>query len=366
MTWLKGSSDQLGYISPIRLALHLGAGKKISRFTRDLSLLLRAKLSLTASLSVLQAQARDEYSRCLVGQIMRNLQKGNSFAESIERSIGEFDTYYVNMVRVGELTGNLGEMLWRVSEYKEKIIELKRKLIQASVYPILVLLVATAATSFLLLYVVPTFAGIFRDFDGELPAITRMILGLSAFLQEWGGWLGLMLVASFVILRMMSQREDVGLVFDRIVFRLPVLGSIIAKNHIAQLCRTLGSLLKSRIPLLQALRITIQSSENRQIRKELQQMRRLAQKGKTLTQGLGGSVVFPAMVVQMIAVGEETAELPKMLMQVAEGFEKDLDVSIELLSTVIEPVLILLLGGIIGVILVSIYLPLFNLVTIIQ
>lgn len=332
----------------------------IHDFTRDLSIMLGARMRLLHALKILQGQTRHKAFAQLLNSLQLQLNSGKSFAEGLQGAGSIFNGFFINMVLVGETTGRLSEMLSRVSEYQEKIADLQRKLIQALTYPALVIGVAAAAMSFILLYVLPTFEGLFQEFDAELPAITRGVMRASNLLQTYTlPLLGLLLLISMALY---FFRENPGFISlrDRLYLRLPFFGNLVRKNYLAQFCRTLGTLLESGIPLLRALEVASRITPNIHFRNEVIKMTEATAKGSALALSLDSAGIFPDMVIQMISVGEETAELPAMLIKVAQIYDGELDRTIELMSTLIEPVMILFLGVLIGAILIAIYLPLFN------
>lgn len=345
----------------------LGAGfrkkipaKALVHFTRDLAIMLNARMMLVESMSILARQDTHHGFQKMVEKIGEQLKGGAAFADCLRPYPRVFNAFYINLVEVGELTGALGEMLNRVAVYLEKIADLKRKLIQALTYPVLVIGVAVASLSFIMLYVIPTFSGIFRDFNAELPWPTLVVLSISKFIQThlFHFFVGLFMLVLFV--RYSQSVEKIRRFRDGVVLKLPLLGELVRKNHISQFCRTLGTLLEGGVSLLKALDIASRSTENHYIRQDILSMKHFASKGEKLTRSLQKSHIFPLMVTRMLAVGEETAELPFMLLKISDFYDKEIDSAIETLASVIEPIVIVVLGVIIGAILISIYLPLFN------
>jgi type IV pilus assembly protein PilC len=335
--------------------------KIFNNFTRDLSILHNARILLADSIDILSQQINHQKFKKVLRQISIRLKSGASLSETFRLHPEIFDSFYLNLVEVGEVTGSLDEMLSRLAIYQEKIADLKRKLIQALTYPALVILVALVSLTFILLYVIPTFSGIFKDFDAQLPWPTLVLIGFSDFLKDNSLFILLFITGLIFLVRYSKSLQRIQVMWDNFVLKLPVLGSMVTKNYISQFCRTLGTLLESGISLLTALDIASRTTRNHHIRKDILQMKYFAEKGEKLTRSLHQSEVFPVMVTQMIAIGEETAELPGMLIKIAEYYDKEIDSSIEILGSIIEPVMIVILGIIIGAILISIYLPLFNL-----
>lgn len=350
--------------SPGNYQINRLPGKVLLQFTRDLGIMLNAGMQLVESIRILAEQHSHQRLRELLAEITNRLNSGAAFHETLRNHPQIFSEFYCQLVAVGEMTGKLAEMLERVAAYLEKIADLKRKLVQAMTYPALVIAVALTALIFIMQFVIPAFAEIFADFDAPLPFPTRIIIAISNWVGEylWGFPVALLLM--FLLYRRAWKNDKLRYFFEGLLLLIPFIGGLIRKNHIARFCRTLGTLLESRIPLLGALDIARQAAGNHLVAADIRLMHSSAQKGGNLAAALQHSKIFPMMVIRMIAVGEETAELPAMFLRIADYYEKEIDSSIETLASVIEPVMIVILGGIIGVILISIYLPLFNLSTV--
>ncbi len=338
---------------------------KIQRaFSRDLAILLGAGLHLVDSLELLTKQCDHKEFRNILNEILNGLRSGDSLVDTLTYYPNLFNGFYLNLVEVGEATGQLSSMLLRISEYQEKIAGLKRKLVQALSYPSLVVLVAITALSFILLFVLPTFEGLFREFDAELPWLTRNVMNLSEWLQAYLGGLLLMMLSGIGLLWIFRHSTALRNFCDRLAIHLPFWGRLVRLNYLARFCRTLGTLLSSGIALHEALGIARDITPNSEFQGEVSKMLLSVRRGDELAVSLDNSVIFPPMVAQMITVGEETAELPEMLLKIASVSSDELDRAIALMSTLIEPVMILFLGAAIGAILISIYLPLFNMAAI--
>lgn len=334
--------------------------KIVTRFTRDLAIMLAARMQLVQSIAVLARQSGHRNFTRLLRQVQRRLENGAKFADCLRAYPGVFGRFYIHLVEVGEATGRLDEMLARVAGYREKIAELQRKFVQALTYPALVLGVALLAVGFIMLYVIPAFADIFRDFNAELPWSTRQVFRISRFIQRHFILLIFGLPALVLGMRILQRHPRFRERIDGWRLRLPLGGEWVRKHHIAQFCYTLGMLLESGIPLLNGLDIAARSSSNSHVRREILKMRQYVSAGEQMSASLAASRIFPLMVTRMLAVGEETAALPAMLIRIAELYDRELDSTIETLASVVEPLVILLLGLIIGMVLMSIYLPLFN------
>lgn len=340
--------------------------KTVNYFTRDLSIMLSAKIHLVDSIIILSKQNSNGSFNQILSSISNHLKAGASLSDCLGQYPKFFNNLYVQLVKVGEVTGRLDEMLNRITLYLEKIAELKRKIVQAFTYPMLVIAVAILSLSFIFFYVIPTFSGIFKNFDSELPWLTLLIFNISNWLKNNFFYIILFFMGIVFLLLRTKKEPKVQMAFNYVMLNLPIIGNVIRKNHISQFCRTLGTLLGSGVSLLEALDITSKASNNFYVKQDINNMKYFVSKGEKLTYSLSQSAIFPLMVGQMIAVGEETAELPFVLIKISDHYDKEIDAAIEMLSSVIEPIVIVLLGIIIGTILISIYLPLFNMSNIIQ
>ncbi len=340
--------------------------KTVNYFTRDLSIMLSAKIHLVDSIIILSKQHSNGGFKQILSSMSNHLKAGASLSDCLGLYPKLFNNLYVQLVKVGEVTGRLDEMLNRINLYLEKIAGLKRKIVQAFTYPMLVIAVAILSLSFIFFYVIPTFSGIFKNFDSELPWLTLLIFNISNWLKNNFFYIILIFPGIVFLLQRTKKEPKVQMAFNFVMLNLPIIGNVIRKNHISQFCRTLGTLLGSGVSLLEALEITSRASNNFYVKQDINNMKYFVSKGEKLTHSLSQSAIFPLMVGQMIAVGEEAAELPFMLIKISDHYDKEIDGAIEMLSSVIEPVVIVLLGIIIGTILISIYLPLFNMSNIMQ
>ncbi|RMD47926.1 MAG: type II secretion system F family protein [Ignavibacteria bacterium] len=335
--------------------------KLVTNFTRDLSIMLNSGLLLVDSINILIQQTTHEPFRQILQDIGKKLKSGANFADCLKSYPTIFNTFYIHMVDVGELTGKLDQMLQRVAVYLDKMANTKRKLIQALTYPTLVIGVALFSLVFIMIYVIPIFADVFKEFGAELPWQTLLLISISNFIYAHALYILVGFMVGIFVLKYIKSFQKVRIFFDNFTLNIPLVGEIIRKNYISQFCRTLGTLLESGIPLLQGLDISIRAIQNHLIQQDILKMKSFAMQGEKLTYSLKHSKIFPLMVIQMIAVGEETAELPSMLIRISDFYDREIDSTIETLASIIEPIVIIVLGIIIGAILISIYLPLFNL-----
>jgi type IV pilus assembly protein PilC len=338
---------------------------EITSFTRQFSAMLEAKISLVRIFEILILQTTNLSFKKILADIKKKVQVGGALADALARYPDIFSTFYLSMVRVGELTGRLDYMLVRVAIYLEKMNELRRKLIQSLSYPGLVIMVALVAVTFLITYVVPTFADMFRDFDAELPLITVALMNVSDFIRNYYLLIFIVIITVFMAIRYFTKTTKGRKLLDKLNLSMPVTGELVRKNYISRFTRTLSILLESGIPLLEALKVCSDSMSNSVVQQEIQRMQRFAEKGENLTHSLSRSAVFPVMVTQMISVGEETAEMDKMLQRIADYYDMEIEASLAIISSVFEPLIIVFLGIILGTILVALYMPLFDLVNIV-
>jgi type IV pilus assembly protein PilC len=328
--------------------------------------MINAGLPLVQCLNILGQQCDNEYFKKVILEVMSGVESGATLAEAMARHPSVFSKLYVNMVGAGEAGGVLDTIFQRLAVYLEKAEALRRKVKGALTYPAIVLFVAVGATTFMLLFIIPTFAKMFADFGGTLPMPTRIVLGLSAVLKHgWWAMLGGMVGTAFALKA--YYRTPVGrATMDRLFLRVPVLGSVIRRAAVARFTRTLGTLISSGVPILEGLEITARTAGNAVVEKAIIETRGSISEGNTIAEPLKSCDVFPPMVVQMIAVGEQTGALDEMLAKIADFYDDEVDAAVEQLTSVIEPAMIVIMGVVVGGMLVAMYLPMFKLVTVIS
>ena len=300
--------------------------------------------------------------RRVVAEVKESVQAGTTLAEALSRHKKVFDDLYVNMVDAGEIGGALDTILVRLAVYREKADALARKVKGAMVYPSVVMTVAIGVTFVMLTYIVPVFAKMFTGLGAELPAPTRFILSLSGFIR--GNILTgvISLIILIVAYRYYSKTQKGRLNIDRVKLKLPLLGDLIRKSSIARFSRTLATLLSSGVSILDALDITARTSNNRVVHDAIKRSVLSIAEGETITQPLKESKVFPPMVIQMISVGEKTGGLDEMLSKIADFYDEEVDAAVAALTSMIEPVIIVLMGIVIGGIVIAMYLPMFEII----
>jgi len=337
--------------------------KDRTSFCTQLAVMLQAGVSLHRSLEVLAEQANNDKMKEVIVLLSKEIQKGSSFARSLSLRPDIFDTLFVATAEVGQETGRLPAVLSDLSVHLEKIGALKKKFKQALTYPALVVTVAGIVVTFLLVFIVPAFADMFKNFQVEIPASTRFVLSLSSLLTEYGPYGLVGAIILLVLLRSSLRRPALRERFQMFSLRIPFFGELLTKNQSARFCRTLGTLLNAQIGLVEALQITQRIFDHRGIKDEIETILSRVKQGRSVSEPLVGSKYFPPMVAQMIAVGEETSELDRMLLKVADYYEKDVDATVDTLGSVIEPVIIIFLGLIVAMVVISMYLPMFDVVS---
>jgi type IV pilus assembly protein PilC len=337
--------------------------KELAVFTRQFSVMIDAGLPLVQCLEILAGQQENQFFQKVLTGTRSSVEGGATLSAAMRQHPKVFDALFVNMVEAGETGGILDTILQRLATYIEKSVKLQRAVKSAMVYPIGVLSIAGGVIILLLWKVVPIFATLFASMGAELPLPTRVVIGLSNFV---GSIFGLLIVAAIVGgifgLKMWYGTPQGRYVIDSVILKLPVLGILMRKIAVARFTRTLGTLISSGVPILEGLDITAKTAGNAVVERALIQVRRALEEGKSLTEPLKDSQVFPGMVTQMIAVGEQTGAMDAMLSKIADFYEEEVDAAVKDLLTALEPVMIVFLGLVVGGVVISMYLPLFTLI----
>lgn len=342
--------------------------KQLMIFTRQLATLIDAGLPLLRGLGVLSKQERDPVLKRTIDNLADSVQSGNTFSESLAQHPFIFNDLYANMVRAGELGGMLEVVLNRLAEFQEKAARIKNKVAAAMVYPIIVLTMAVGILSFLLVFIVPKFEAIFHDMLGDkpLPAITIFVIGFSGFVKAHAFVL-LGLIAVAVMAYKFAVRTRGGrTVADHVKLRLPLFGDLLRKTAISRFSRTLGTLINSGVPILQALNITRETAGNTVLAHAISQVHDSVKEGESIAEPLETSGAFPPMVISMIDVGEETGQLPDMLLKIADVYDDEVDNSVAALTSVLEPMMIVFLAVIVGTIVIALFMPLISIISTLQ
>jgi type IV pilus assembly protein PilC len=340
--------------------------KELAVFTRQFATMISAGLPLVQCLDILARQASKPSFGRVIAEVTREVESGSTLSDGLGKHKNVFDDLFRNMVAAGEAGGVLDEILMRLAAYIEKADALKRKVQGAMVYPAVVFSVAIGATSFMLIFIIPTFAKMFTDFGGELPLPTKIVMVLSTFLRSFW-WMGVLAgIGGGVAFRQYYATENGRRTIDGIMLKLPVLGDVLLKGGVARFTRTLGTLIASGVPILAGLEITARTAGNKVISEAIMTARASIREGETVAAPLKTSGVFPPMVVQMISVGEQTGALDEMLTKIAAFYESEVDTAVDTMTSVIEPVMIVVMGGIVGGMVVAMYLPMFKLISVVS
>ncbi len=336
--------------------------KDLVIFTRQFATMINAGLPLVQSLDILGQQTEKKTFADRIKQILSDVEAGNTLADSLKRHPKLFSELYVNMVAAGEAGGILDVILLRLAEYMEKAEKLRRKVKGAMVYPATVLGFASIAIAILLIFVIPTFAGFFTGAGVALPLPTRIVIAASHFMVSY--WWAVLIGAGAVIymIRRWKATAAGGLVFDGFLLKVPILGTVVRKSAIARFSRTLGTLTASGVPILEGLQITAKTSGNKVVENAVLESRVSIAGGDTISEPLKKSAVFPPMVVQMINVGEQTGGLDEMLNKVADFYDSEVDSAVDAMTSVLEPIMIVFLGIVVGGMVVAMYLPIFDII----
>lgn len=339
----------------------------VAESTRSLAVLVGAHMPLAEALRAVASQCGDARLQRVLTGICQKVRAGRSLSSSLTDHPRVFGPLYVHLVEVGEAVGSLAPVLRRVAAYLERSRALRRKVRLAMAYPGLIVTVAGGAVGFMLTVVVPTFAEMFEGFGARLPGATQRVIDASRVLTEHAFTISIAVICAMLTVRWILGTKAGKARWERVKLRAPFVGSMLKKERAARFCRTLGTLLERGVPLSQALRLlTRASSNNTVVHGELARMAAAVERGDSLASRLIRSEVFPPLVGQMIAVGEQTARLDGTLLHVADIYEEELDAKVETLTSVIEPLLIIVIGALLGGILIALYLPLFDLVTVVQ
>jgi len=330
-------------------------------FTRQFATMIDAGLPLVQCLEILGDQQPNPTFKEVLKAVKSDVEQGGTFADSLRKHPKPFDELYVNLVAAGEVGGILDTILNRLGIYLEKADALKRKVKGAMVYPITILVVAFGVMTLLLVKVIPVFEKMFKDFGGELPGPTQAVLNLSHFMQDWIVYI-LLAIAAVVVAFLQARKRSPTFRYrtDAIFLKIPIFGPLLKKVAVARFSRTLGTMISSGVPILDALDICARTAGNKVIEAALQKTKAAISEGKTIAEPLNAARVFPGMVVQMVAVGEQTGAMDAMLGKIADFYDDEVDAGVAALTAMMEPAMMVFLGGSIGSILIAMYLPIFK------
>jgi len=334
-------------------------------FTRQLATLIDSGLPLLRSLNVLAKQERDKVLKKTINKVADSVQSGNTFSDALALHPRIFNDLYVNMVKAGEVGGVLELVLNRLSEFQEKAAKIKNKVVAAMVYPGIVMTMAVGILGFLLVFIVPKFETIFHDLLGDkpLPPVTRAVIGASDFLKNHGLIVLGIVIAAITLYKFLGRTRGGRFVIDSFKLRMPLFGNLNRKTAISRFARTLGTLVTSGVPILQALNITRETAGNSSIARAISQVHDSVKEGESIVQPLEASHVFPPMVVSMVDVGEETGKLPEMLLKIADVYDDEVDNAVAAITSMLEPIMIVFLALIVGTIVLALFTPLISIIT---
>jgi type IV pilus assembly protein PilC len=339
-------------------------GKDITVFTRQFATMINAGLPLVKCLSILSEQTESPVLTEVISDVQHEVEMGRSLSEALSKHPEVFKDLYTSMVRAGEIGGVLDDVLLRVATTLESEDDIRRKIKSALTYPVAMFAISILLLIIMLIFVVPAFENMFKEMGAELPLLTRLIMGISHFLLSWKGLLFLaVLVGAAFYLRRWIKTPSGRRRLDSLKLKLPVFGNLFHKISLSRFSRTLGTLVASGVPILQALEITANTVGNVLVAEAVENVRTGVKEGESIARPLGQSPLFPPMVTQMLAIGEETGALDTMLNKVSDFYDSEVSATVEALTSLLEPILIVFLGVVVGTIVISLYLPIFSLIS---
>jgi len=341
--------------------------KDITIFARQFSTMINAGLSLTKCLTILGQQTESDGLRVIIAQVGKDVEAGQSLSDSMAKHSKVFPPIFVNMVRAGETGGVLDEVLGRVADHFESEQQLKAKIKSAMTYPIamggLVLIILIA----MMVFVVPVFQGMFSSMGGQLPLPTQVLVNISEGARGWPGLITvIVVVVGNIVFRWWKRTESGRYTWDSIKLRMPVFGTLVRKIALAKFTRTFGTLVSAGVPILSALEIVGSTADNAVVEVAVRKIRSAIKEGETIAKPLSESPVFPSMLVQMIAVGEETGALDAMLNKIADFYDEEVSTAVDGLTSLIEPLMMATMGLIVGAIVIALYMPMFSIITLVK
>lgn len=345
------------------LSLSLGSPVKLQDFViylRQFSTLIKAGVTIVDATRILAAQTESKPLKKALLDVEEELREGNPLSDAVAKHKKIFNQMFINLVKAGEISGNLDETLDRLAEHFEKQHYTRQKIKSALAYPVVVGVIAIAVVIFLLVAVVPTFVTMFDDMGGELPEITKFVLAASGFMQAFWWLVVLVIFAIIFLISFLNKRKQTKYYFDYFLLKMPIFGNLLQKAALARMMRTLSSLFSSSVPILQAMSIVEKVVENEVLAKVIRESRDSLEKGRSMTGPMQEHWAFPPLVTQMISIGEETGALDSMLSKIAEFYEKEVETGTDKLKSLIEPIMIVFLAGLVGVIVTSIMTPMFS------
>ena len=337
--------------------------KQLCTFTRQLSTLQDAGLPILRSLKILHGQCKPGVLKNSLEDVVEDIESGATLSDAFAKHPKAFDKLYCNMIKAGEAGGALESILQRLADFKEKSQSLKRRIKSAMVYPIVVITVACAIVGFILYFIIPKFEAIFKDFGVDLPSMTKFLITASHFVIDYFYVCILMPVFFWIFLKLVYRNKTGAYICDRILLMIPVMGAIVEKSTVARTTRTLGTLVQSGVPILESLNIVRDTAGNMVFERAFTRIYDSIREGETIAQPLREARIVDDIVVNMIDVGEETGDLDTMLNKIADNYDEEVEALVESLVSLLEPIMIVVLGGIIGFIVIALFLPLISLIS---
>jgi len=334
--------------------------KDIVIFTRQFATMINAGLPLVQCLDILASQQPNPTLKKILSQVKQDVESGNTFADALGKHPKVFDNLYVNLVAAGEIGGVLDTVLNRLAVYMEKNEALKNKVKSAMTYPIIVLCVAFGVVAVLMLFVIPTFQDMFKQFGAALPGPTQLVVDMSHFFRNFWHIMFGVIILLIIGFKWVGKQKKGRYYIDTIALKLPIFGSLIRKVAVAKFSRTLGTMISSGVPIMDGLEITSKTAGNVIVENAIRAVRSAISEGRSMSEPLEQTGIFPGMVVQMISVGEATGAMDQMLSKIADFYDEEVDAAVDALTSALEPMLMVFLGGIIGFVVVAMYLPIFQ------
>ena len=360
-----GAKKEGGFSMNINLGPVVIKGKQLTVVTRQLAILLDAGLPLIRSLRTLEKQARDPSVKTVLGKAADSVEGGATFSESLAQHPKSFDKLYLNMVRAGEAAGKMEVILDRLATFREKAAKIAAKVKSAMTYPTVIMGVALLITAGLMVFIVPKFEKIFVDLlgpDAEMPALTQLVIGISRWMQEHGLLLLAIIAGIVVVFKILVKTPQGHYVVDYLKYNMPLFGPIISKNAISKFARTLGTLMGSGVPVLNALQIVRDTAGNELVSNAIQKVHDAVKEGETVAAPLAATKIFPEMVISMIEVGEETGKLSEMLNKIADTYDEEVDNAVSSLTSMIEPLMMVFLAVVVGGIVIALFSPMIKII----
>jgi type IV pilus assembly protein PilC len=340
--------------------------KELAIFSRQFATMINSGLPLLRTLAILEEQSEAKELKRVVGEMRIDVEKGSSLSTAMTKHPRAFSRLYISMIKAGETSGNLDQVMMRLADTIENEVSLRHKIKSAMTYPVVVLVLVTLILAAMLLFVVPTFKDLYSSLGGQLPLPTRILLAISEAFRKFFLVFAALAMAAVFLFRRWKATEKGRLTFDRLLLRMPIFGTLFHKAALSRFSRTLSVLNRSGVPILQALDIVADTVNNAVIAGAVKDVQDAVKEGESLATPLARHDVFPPMVVQMIAVGEETGALDTMLEKIADFYDEEVAAAVESLTALIEPVMIAIVGGAVGTIVICLYMPLFNIVNLIE